>query len=109
MPEKQLQDYLFQYIKEALPPSRSLVDTVAEVLHVSQDSAYRRIRGETLLVLEEARTLCQEYNISLDQLLNRSANSVVFQSMEQATSVTDFTTYLRGILHELKELNSFQH
>jgi hypothetical protein len=109
MPEKQLQDYLFQYIREALPPGRSLVDVVAEVLHISQDSAYRRIRGETLLVLEEARTLCQEYHISLDQLLDRSVNSVVFQSMEHAASVTDFTTYLFGILHELKALNNFQH
>ncbi|HEY0039565.1 MAG TPA: hypothetical protein VGB71_02830 [Flavisolibacter sp.] len=104
MPEKQIQEYLFQRIKEALPPGKPLVETIAEVLHVSQDSAYRRIRGETLLVLEEAKLLCQQYNISLDQLLNLSGNSVVFRNIELNSTISDFTIYLKGILHELKNL-----
>ena len=48
------QDFLFQRIKEMLPQDVSLVDAVSDLLHVSGDSAYRRIRGETPLVLEEA-------------------------------------------------------
>lgn len=107
MPEKQIQAFLFQRIKEALPPNLSLVDTVADVLHVSQDSAYRRIRGETLLVLEEAKLLCQQYGISLDQLLNLSSRSVVFDNIELNSTATDFTTYLQGILYELKTLASY--
>ena len=51
------QDFLFQRIKEMLPQHVSMVDVVSEVLHVSSDSAYRRIRGETPLVLEEAKQL----------------------------------------------------
>ena len=47
MPEFQSQEFLFHRIKELLPPHASLVDTVAEILHISSDSAYRRIRGET--------------------------------------------------------------
>ncbi|HZH67056.1 MAG TPA: hypothetical protein VEY10_19360 [Flavisolibacter sp.] len=109
MPEKQIQEYLFQRIKEALPPGRPLVETIAEVLHISHDSAYRRIRGETLLVLEEAKILCQQYAISLDQLLALKGNSVVFENVEMDHKATDFKTYLTGILQRLKDLNSFNH
>ena len=57
MPDYQSQEFLFQRIRELLPVHASLVDTVASILHVSNDSAYRRIRGETPLVLDEAREL----------------------------------------------------
>jgi len=52
MPDYQSQEFLFQRIKELLPPHAPLVDSVANILHVSSDSAYRRIRGETPLVLD---------------------------------------------------------
>jgi hypothetical protein len=107
MAEKQIQEYLFQRIKEILPASKTLVDSIAELLHVSQDSAYRRIRGETPLVLEEARQLCQYYHLSLDQLLTIQQQSVVFDNIELNTTGSDFTSYLSGILHELKKLASY--
>lgn len=106
MAEKKIQEYLFQRIREVLPPGRSLVDTVAEVLCVSQDSAYRRIRGETLLVLEEARILCQQFNFSLDQLLQVNSHSVVFENIKLESNVYDFKAYLTSILQKIKELNA---
>lgn len=108
MPEKKIQEYLFQRIKEALPPGRPLVETISEVLHISYDSAYRRIRGETLLVLEEAKILCQQYAISLDQLLTLRSNSIVFESVEMNHGANDFKTYLKGVLERLKQLNTFK-
>lgn len=104
MHKKKIQDFLFQRIREALPPGCSLADIVAEVLCVSQDSAYRRIRGETPLVLEEARILCQQFNISLDQLWLLNNNSVVFQTTEFDTITRDFAGFLKGVIYELKQL-----
>lgn len=42
----ELQQHFFDHIKERLPTHLSLVDEVAELLSISNDSAYRRIRGE---------------------------------------------------------------
>lgn len=106
MAEKKLQEYLFQRIKEVLPPGQSLVDTVAEVLCISQDSAYRRIRGETLLVLEEACVFCQRFNFSMDQLLQLNSHSVVFENIKLASEVYDFKAYLTSILQQIKQLNA---
>lgn len=49
----ELQQQIFQQIKTKLPPEAPLVETIAEVLEVSTDSAYRRIRGEKTMSLEE--------------------------------------------------------
>jgi hypothetical protein len=108
MPEKQIQEYLFQRVKEMLPSGASLVDVIAETLHISQDSAYRRIRGETQIVLEEAKILCSEFAISLDQLLNMNKCSVVFDNVVLGATTVNFTTYLNGILYELNTLNAHQ-
>jgi hypothetical protein len=102
-----IQEYLFKRIKERLPAEASLADAVAELLHVSNDSAYRRIRGETPLVLEEAKTLCEAFNLSLDQALNSRENSVSFTAFNLNNENYSFKSYLKDILHNLKLLASF--
>lgn len=109
MPDYQSQEFLFQRIKELLPPHASLVDMVAETLHISSDSAYRRIRGETPLVLDEARVLCQHYKISLDQLLNVKDGSTLFQSVRLNTSKYNYEQYLKDLIMQVKYVGSFIH
>ena len=53
-----IQGNFFKQIKQNLPAHLSLADEVAELLNISQDSAYRRIRGEKSLAL-------MKYNYSL--------------------------------------------
>lgn len=65
---KSIQTELFRLIKEKLSPFQSLVEVVAEVLSVSTDAAYRRIRGEKPLDLDEVLALSQAYHISIDGL-----------------------------------------
>ena len=96
-----IQEYLFRQIREKLPVETSLADVVAEWLHVSNDSAYRRIRGETPLVLEEARILCEAFGISLDQLLNIKENTVSFIAFNLNNEHYSFKKYLQDILYNL--------
>jgi len=101
------QDFLFQRIKEMLPQHISMVDAVSEILHVSNDSAYRRIRGETPLVLEEAKQLCDHFRLSLDQLLGIKSGSTLFQTERIHYKNFTFEKYLSGILEQLQQLNGF--
>ena len=109
MPDYQSQEFLFQRIKELLPPHASLVDMVAETLHISSDSAYRRIRGETPLVLDEARVLCQYYKISLDQLLNVKEGSTLFQNVRIDLKNYSYEKYLTDLVKQVKYISSFIH
>lgn len=105
----QAQEFLFQRIKEMLPPHISLVDAVAEILHVSTDSSYRRIRGETPLVLDEAKELCDHFHLSLDQLLNVKSGSTLFQDVRINVQHYSYEKYLRDLLAQVEYVNSFVH
>ncbi|MEO6069999.1 MAG: hypothetical protein ABIN57_11825 [Chitinophagaceae bacterium] len=108
MPQKLLQDFLFQQIKEKLAPQITLVDAVAASLYISIDSAYRRIRGETPLILEEVQQLCKEYKISLDRLLNVEGNATIFQVVQVDNKDYSFERYLTGLLQGLRQLQSYK-
>jgi len=108
MPPKQAQEFLFQRIKEILPPSASLTDVVSEILNVSTDSAYRRIRNETPLVLEEAKLLCDRFELSLDQVLHIKTNSVVFENVRINNREYSYEQYLSDLTRLIEHISSFQ-
>jgi len=109
MPTNQSQEFLFQRIKELLPPHISLADAVSEVLNVSSDSSYRRIRGETPLVLQEVKQLCDHFHISLDQLLNVQSGSTIFQNIRIDFEQYNYEQYLKGLIQQLQQLRNFFH
>jgi hypothetical protein len=107
MPTDQAQEFLFQRIKELISPDDSLVDVVSGILHLSNDSTYRRIRGETALVLDEARQLCQHFNLSLDQLFQVKSGSVLFQNIRIQDTRYTYVQFLQGLLNQLGSINNF--
>ena len=63
---RSIQISFLEKVKEQIPSSISLVNELAELLNVSVDSAYRRLRGDTDLSFEEAILISNKYNVSLD-------------------------------------------
>ena len=74
-----VQQIFFQHIKSNLATHLSLVDEVADLLNISNDSAYRRIRGEKPFLLKKSKSLCAHYRISLDQLFHLNNDSFFFR------------------------------
>lgn len=107
MATDQTQDFLFQRISEMLSPHVTMVDTISDILHVSSDSAYRRIRGETPLVLAEVRQLCDHFNLSLDQILNVKSGSVLFQDVRISYKGYSYKQYLQDLLAQVEGVNNF--
>jgi hypothetical protein len=108
MKEKPAQEYLFQLIKGKLQPGETLIDIISGILHVSTDSAYRRVRGETPLLLDEARTLCNHFKISLDRLFEMSSNAVVFHPVLVSNKDYTFENYLADLRKTLNYIASFK-
>jgi hypothetical protein len=107
MPEPSAQQFLFQHLKDNLPAHLSLVDSVAEVLHLSTDSTYRRIRGETPVSLDELKTLCTHFKVSLDHLFHLDKNATLFEVVNIDNETYPFESYLDGILRQLTHIDSF--
>ena len=102
------QQIFFNHIKGLLPQRISFVDEVAEVLNISNDSAYRRIRGEKQITLEEIKKLCTTYKISLDQLLHLNSDSYVFSGPLTNGTNFNFESWLQSCLKILETIKSYQ-
>jgi hypothetical protein len=104
--EMQLQANLFRLIKERLPSNISLVHDLSELLGISYDSAYRRIRGEKELSMEELQKICIHYRISVDSILNLHSENFLFQSIPVGARGNDFVKWLQNILVQIKRIHS---
>ena len=107
MEQHSLQQLFFTHILNNLPQHISLVDSVAGLLNISNDSAYRRIRGEKEISFDEIRLLCRHFNISLDLLLHLNSESFIFAGRLADYNNFNFELYLKSILDQLKFMNSF--
>ncbi len=107
MPTDQAQEFLFQRIKELIPPDASMVDIVSGILHLSTDSAYRRIRGETPLVLDEVSQLCRHFKLSLDQLLNLQSGTTLFRNVRINTETYNYETYLKDLISQVQHVGNY--
>ena len=108
MENDQLQLHFFNYLKEILPSHLSLADELCDILELSPDSAYRRIRGEKPISLLELKLICEKYKMSLDQVLQLKNDSVVFQVPDVARPYGSMDEYLKGLLGHLKFFNQFK-
>jgi hypothetical protein len=76
------------------------VDEIAELLSISNDSAYRRIRGDKPISFEELKTICSHYKISLDQLLNLQSNNFIFTGKLNNDENFKFENWLEEVLRQ---------
>ena len=95
-----IQTRFLNAIKQMLPASTSLVSELSDLLQVSNDSAYRRIRGETLLSLDEIAKICQHFKFSLDSLFNIDVGTVTF-NYKMLKGIEQYKEYLESIVKDL--------
>src|SRR5687768_10635157 len=108
MNSENVQVLFFQHLKSQLPPHLSMVDEIAGILGISNDSAYRRIRGEKPIDLEEARKLCVHFKVSLDQLMHLKTDAFIFTGSLNASSENPFEEWLNNLQKQLKLMSSFK-
>jgi hypothetical protein len=104
----EIQQELFSQLKKSIPPHLSLVDELCDLLDVSADSVYRRIRGDKPITLAELKKICEHYNFSVDQLLQLQNESVLFQAPGLKDSRVELIDYMKAMLNQFLYFNSFQ-
>jgi hypothetical protein len=64
-----VQQMFFEQLRLSASANLSFVSTVAEVLEIKHDSAYRRIRGDTRLTVPEVDKLLRFFQMSSDEVI----------------------------------------
>lgn len=97
-----MQSEFFNQIRANLPPHITLVDAVADFLGISNDSAYRRIRGETPISFEEIEKLSRHFKISVDKLLGLQTDSYIFSGKLANTHDHVLGKWLENVLAQFE-------
>lgn len=98
-----LQIQFLNRIKTILGPDKSMVYELSELLGISTDSIYRRLRGETWLTMEEIAIICQHYNLSFDIISENTLGRSTFQ-YSLMKDVDGYMAHWVSVLNILKQL-----
>jgi hypothetical protein len=102
-----LQDQFITKLRKVLPSGIGLAEEIADILDISTDSAYRRIRGETGLTIDEIFRITKKYPISVDDIFSNRAETVTFTYTKLTDSAKNFEEYLGRIHSHVQALNKF--
>ncbi|MDR1780250.1 MAG: hypothetical protein LBR50_05900 [Tannerella sp.] len=88
-----------------------LADTLADVLGISTDAVYRRMRCEKELTFSELCKLCERFDLSMDDMLltnneKGSSNVVLFYNMAKYFNPLLYIEHLRTLLNEMKRIRA---
>ena len=97
----------FQLVKAKLPGHLSLVEEIAELLNISNDSAYRRIRGEKEMGFGEIALISGKYAVSVDQVLGIQSDAFIFSGKINKGEADPFSSYLDDMEANFKHFTGF--
>ncbi len=107
MSANSIQSTFLEEVRKRVPTNIAFADDLAEILSISRDSAYRRIRNETVLSLDEVSAICTHYKISLDEIISPSSEIVSFHNRFVTENDFTFEKWLKFINGNLDMLGTF--
>jgi hypothetical protein len=103
---KIIQEQFLQRVKSAVPVNVSFVDELADLLKLSTDSAYRRIRCETLFNIEEITLICKHFRVSFDPEVQHMSNKVTFDYLKLDDKKDNFKLWLMFVSGDVKKIGT---
>ncbi len=103
---KIIQEQFITRIKTGVPANVSFVDELADLLKLSTDSAYRRIRCETLFNIEEITLICKHFRVSFDPDVQHMSNKVTFDYLKLDDKKENFKLWLQFLAGDVKKIGA---
>lgn len=101
-----IQTSLIDTLKQRIGKDETLASALSDVLSISSDAAYRRLRGETALTINELEKITRHFNISVDHLFHLPKKRVVFDYEPLENYTFNMVSYLSSIRDYLLQLRS---
>jgi hypothetical protein len=106
MNPKDIQLAFLNKVKASLPQHVSFAEELSELLNTSTDSAYRRLRGDTLLGIDEIAKICSHFKVSFDNQENDNHSSVSFKYFKLGNDEKQFKKWLTAMVNDVKQIKS---
>ena len=106
---KDIYNELIQNIKQATPLGANSVDTLTDIIPMSKEAAYRRLRNEINFSFDEVVKIAKELNVSLDNLIGlsqRNRYNVQMTCVNSDDLVEQYRLSFEEIIAEAKKLKT---
>ncbi|MBU1718076.1 MAG: hypothetical protein KKA07_03290 [Bacteroidetes bacterium] len=98
------QQAFLSQVKDLASPGISLADELSDLLGISTDSVYRRLRGETALSIDETAMICRHFHIPPESIISASSGTVTFEYQSFGNQIVEFGKYLEDLRHDLRRI-----
>jgi hypothetical protein len=103
--ELKLQNQFVTLLRMQASTQVNLARDIAELLEISSDGAYRRLRCETAFSLDEAVRICMHYSIPLEALNSQVDRVVTFQFSRLDDQASSYFSYLKHLSEQLQRID----
>ncbi len=100
-PKNNLQQALIKEVLNKFSSKQAARDSLSEVLSIGKESCSRRMRDATMLSPDEIGKICRHYGISIDPLIQKESDSVIFRYNTFIEPVRNYESYINQILRNL--------
>ncbi|MFM9943849.1 MAG: helix-turn-helix domain-containing protein [Bacteroidia bacterium] len=100
----EFQEKFVAQLKTIVPANISLAEELADILQVSTDSVYRRLRCQSAFSFDEVASISKKFGVSVDGLLNMDSLQVTFNFNPMYEDKSNFGKYLKWFSQYLSEL-----
>lgn len=101
-----LQFRLITLLKQRIGKDEALGTVLSDILFISTDAAYRRVRGETAFSIYELERISRHFNLSIDNLFNFSQTQVLFDYQPLKNFSINMNSYFSSISDYLQMLRN---
>lgn len=103
--DNNIQIYLFEEIQLLFPKKNDMIEHIAQLLNVSKDAVYRRMRADTICSPQELTLLARHFRVSLDKFTFQKTDTLVFSFNPFTLTVKSFQDYLDSIKKDIVKLH----
>ena len=96
--KNQTHDNLIAIIRKNIPEEANLTIYLSDLLNISRESAYRRIRGEINFTFEEVATLSQDLGFSLDNVIGMKRDENALFNIHMLQNADYLDIYMNKML-----------
>lgn len=104
MNPKNLQTVLLERVLQHFSSKSAAADTLADLLNITRESIYRRLRGETLLTPDEIQLLATRFRISIDAIIQPATSYIPFIYNMFSRPITDLFGYVGQVYENMQLL-----
>jgi hypothetical protein len=94
----------FDKLRQIVPDKKTLAEQVSQLLKISLDGAYRKIRGEVALLYDHYVTLARHYGI--DKHVTDSDKEMLFTRGSVQGAPDKLSDMFSGIMHDMRLLDN---